>query len=98
MLGVYVFYGLLRMVQRRARKNVSPSSTTHIMITGGAQGLGKLTAEKFVGFWPRGNLILSVVDIRQDLAEKLLEDVKKIAKDSGSCTLKSVKYYNVDLS
>ena len=64
------------------------------MITGGAQGLGKLLAEQFIRRNQVGSVNLIIVDIREDLAPQLLKDAKAI---SGDIDFKHIRFYKANL-
>ena len=65
------------------------------MITGGAQGLGKLLAEQFIRRNQVGSVNLIIVDIREDLAPQLLKDAKAI---SGDIDFKNIRFYKANLA
>ena len=58
-----------------AKKHFTKEEPTNILITGAAQGLGKLLAMKFAEMSIVGAVNLIVCDIREDLTDKLIEDV-----------------------
>ena len=51
------------------KKRFTKEKPTNILITGGAQGLGKLLAEKFASSNEAGSVNLIICDIREDLAK-----------------------------
>lgn len=90
-----VFVFLNRAWSRMARKTFTKAQPTNILITGGAQGLGKLVAQKFASSFEPGSVNLIVCDIREDLAKDLIADVKKSA---GAATFKGIHFYRVNLA
>lgn len=75
-------------------KNLRADQKTNILITGSAQGLGKLLAEKFASLHP-DSINLICWDIAEHLAAQLLEDVKKASKKDFS---KQVHFYKINLA
>ena len=65
------------------------------MITGGAQGLGKLLAEQFIRRSQLGSVNLIVVDIRGDLEAQLLKDIKAL---TGDMNFKNMHFYKANLA
>ena len=61
------------------------------MITGAAQGLGKLLAKKFAA--NHSEICLHLLDIADDLAPQMIADVEATAKAKVS-----VKFYKCDLA
>ena len=77
-----------------SKKRFTKENCTNIMITGGAQGLGKLLAEQFIRRNQVGSVNLIIVDIREDLAPQLLKDAKAI---SGDIDFKNIRFYKANL-
>ena len=83
LLFLFVCYQTLRWAcPPRSRKNFTTENCTNILVTGGAQGLGKLLTEQFLTKQKQGSVNLIVVDIRGDLEAKLLDDVRKLTYDA----------------
>ena len=67
-LGMMLLYHTFRWCfWNSIKKRFTPEKCTNVMITGGAQGLGKLLAEQFIRRHLPGSVNLIVVDIRGDL-------------------------------
>ena len=78
-----------------AKKHFSKEEPTNILITGAAQGLGKLLAQKFAELSEVGAINLIVCDIRQDLAEQLIADV---TQSSGEKKFPHIFFYKANLA
>ena len=78
-----------------AKKRFTADKCTNVLITGGVQGLGKLLAEQFMRSSERGSVNLIVIDVRDDLAGKLLKDVEAIV---GVRKKKLVHFYKANLA
>jgi UDP-N-acetylglucosamine:LPS N-acetylglucosamine transferase len=81
--------------QRLPKKKFDKKKPTTVLITGGAQGLGKLLAQQFASSCPTGSVKLIIWDIRDDLEESCIADVKKAA---GSHRFSSVFFYKANLA
>lgn len=68
---------------------------TNILITGSAQGLGKLLAEKFAHLHSHGEVNLILLDIAEHLAPQLLKDVKAA---SNKVDFSFVHFYKINLA
>ena len=67
-LFMMMFYHCISWLCSTAdKKRFSLERPTNIMITGGAQGLGKLLVEQFIRRSQLGSVNMIVVDIRGDL-------------------------------
>ena len=82
-------------LSRMPIKHFSKASPTNVLITGGAQGLGKLLAEKFASSSEIGSVNLIVCDIRDDLGEEMIKDVKKASRD---IKFTGIHFYKVNLA
>jgi all-trans-retinol dehydrogenase (NAD+) len=82
-------------MSRCSKKHFTKEEPTNIFITGAAQGLGKLLAMKFGEMSIVGAVNLIVCDIREDLAEKLIEDVTLA---SGVKKFPHVFFYKANLA
>lgn len=67
-----VYHSMSWVCSTSIKKHFMPERQTNIMITGGAQGLGKLLAEQFISRSQLGSVNLIIVDIRGDLEKKLM--------------------------
>jgi len=81
--------------QRLPKKKFDKKKPTTVLITGGAQGLGKLLAQQFASHCPPGSVKLIIWDIRDDLEESCIADVKKAA---DSHRFSSVVFYKANLA
>ena len=77
------------------KKEFTVERRTNIMITGGAMGLGKLLAETFVRKHETGSVNLIVVDVRGDLKNELLNDIRTV---SGNAQFKHATFYEANLA
>ena len=68
--------------ERMPKKSFIKETPTNILITGGAQGIGKLLAEKFASSSEIGSVNLIVCDIREDLGKEMIADVKKASGET----------------
>ena len=80
---------IYKYVDSRPKKDFAPG--TNIVITGAAQGLGKLLATKFAANHP--NICLHLLDIADNLAPAMLADVEATAKSNVT-----VKFYKCNLA
>jgi len=95
-LGMMLMYHFMGWVcSRNFKKRFTSENPTNILITGGAQGLGKLLAEQFIRRSEIGSVNLIVVDIRADLKAQLVKDIKALTNDA---TFKQVHFYNANLA
>ena len=72
------------------KKRFSVERPTNVMITGGAQGLGKLLAEQFIQRSQLGSVNMIVVDIRGDLEAQLIKDIRAM---TGDAKFKGIHFY-----
>lgn len=77
------------------KKRFSVERPTNIMITGGAQGLGKLLVEQFIRRSQLGSVNMIVVDIRGDLEAQLMKDIKAM---TGDASFKNMHFYKANLA
>ena len=77
------------------KKRFSVEQPTNILVTGGAQGLGKLLVEQFIRRSQLGSVNMIVVDIRGDLEAELLKDIKAMTGDKN---FKSLHFYKANLA
>lgn len=95
-LGTMLLYQFMSWVlSKNFKKRFSAEDPTNIMITGGAQGLGKLLAEQFIRRSQIGSVNLIVVDIRGDLKAQLMKDIKALTNDP---TFKQIHFYKANLA
>ena len=95
-LGVMFLYHSCRwMFWNGSKKRFTPEKCTNIMITGGAQGLGKLLVEQFLRRHQPGSINMIVVDIRGDLEPLLMKDIKSLM---GDVHFKNAHFYKANLA
>ena len=95
-LGMMMLYHCMSWVcSATYKKRFTPERPTNIMITGGAQGLGKLLAEQFIKRSQIGSINLIVVDIRGDLEAQLIKDIKAMTGDNN---FKNIHFYKANLA
>ena len=95
-LGMAILYQCMVWVCSRAdKKHFAVEQPTNVMITGGAQGLGKLLVEQFVRRSQLGSVNMIVVDIRGDLEAQLLKDIKAM---TGKKNFKKIHFYQANLA
>lgn len=94
--GALIAYHLLQLLLiPQSRKTFSPESPANIVVTGAAQGLGKLLVKQFARSHPRGAVNLIIVDIRDDLAPAMLKEVREAA---GDAAFKGVHFMRANLA
>ena len=103
-LSIFILFVVLKAIKNLlfspsvstlvARK-LPADKCTNIMITGGAQGLGKLLASEFVRHSPPKSINLIIVDVRGDLGTSLMNDLKSIAKDAR---FENAHFYQANLA
>ena len=71
------------------RKKVMPAGAV-ILLTGGAQGLGKLLSKKFVSMHKDAKLV--IIDVQPALGQATVEELKR---ETG---VQAIEYMNVDIS
>jgi len=64
---MFIYHTLRWLCWTSVKKKFTPEQCTNIVITGGAQGLGKLLAEQFIRRSLKGSINIIIVDIRDDL-------------------------------
>lgn len=95
-LGMMMLYHCMSWIcSSTFKKRFTPEQPTNIMITGAAQGLGKLLVEQFIRRSQLGSVNMIVVDIRGDLEAQLLKDIKAM---TGDANFKSVHFYKANLA
>ena len=90
-LGMMFLYHTFRWIfWDSIKKRFTPEKCTNVLITGGAQGLGKLLTEQFIRRHLPGSVNLIVVDIRGDLEAQLIKDIKVL---TGDIHFKFIHFY-----
>ena len=87
----YTFFALVLLYNAvfPIRKKTMPAGAV-ILLTGGAQGLGKLMSKKFTTNHKDVKLI--IIDVQPALGQATVEELKK---DTG---VQAIEYMNVDIS
>ena len=92
---MFIYHSMSWICSMTIKKHFTPERCTNVMITGGAQGLGKLLAEQFIRRSQLGSVNLIVVDIRGDLEAQLMKDIKAL---TGDCNFKNMHFYKANLA